>query len=153
MKHSASNTTTPRRAFVLAIAVCVLPAAVQGCNSPTAPASPPGGGQIVVLDFGQFQASVEPVLSRQGCDATGDCHGGGIRGTLQLSPPGAKDAQFDFDQVRLQVSVANRDLSPILTRPLALDAGGTPHPYKPFASTADSDYVAIRNWVSSGVVQ
>ena len=136
-----------------AIALGVIPGAVQGCQTPSAPVVPPSGGHVIVLDYPTFQTRVEPVLTRQGCDATGDCHGGGIRGTLQLSPESAKDPSFDFQQVCLQVSTADRDSSPILTRPLALDAGGTPHPYKPFASTADSDYLAIKAWVDAGKLQ
>jgi hypothetical protein len=106
-----------------------------------------------VLDFDQFEQSVHPILIRQGCNATGDCHGGGIRGSLELSPPGAEDARFDFDQVVLQVSATQRDRSPILTEPLALTAGGTPHGFKPFATTADPDYQAMLAWIMSGVLQ
>lgn len=137
----------------LALALSVLPGVVQGCSSPTAPPEPPGGGQTLLLDFTQFEQTVEPVLVAQGCDATGDCHGGGIRGSLQLSPPGAKDTRFDFDQVVLQVSASNRSASPILTEPLALAAGGTPHSVKPFASTSDADYQAILAWIMAGVTR
>jgi len=137
----------------LALALSVLPGVVQGCSSPTAPPPPPGGGQTLVLDFSQFEQTVEPLLVTHGCDATGDCHGGGIRGSLQLSPPGAKDARFDFDQVVLQVSAGTRSASPILTEPLAIDAGGTPHSVKPFASTSDPDYQAILTWIMAGVAQ
>jgi hypothetical protein len=84
-----------------------LPTLGYGCSTPTAPAPPPGGGGSLNLDFAMFQQSVEPVLMQKGCDAEGDCHGGGIRGSLQLSPPGAKDDQFDFDQVVLQTSWAD----------------------------------------------
>ena len=137
----------------LALVLSVLPGVVQGCSSPTAPPDPPSGGQTLTLDFTQFEQTVEPVLMAQGCDATGDCHGGGIRGSLELSPPGAKDARFDFDQVVLQVSASNRNASPILTEPLALAAGGTPHSVKPFASTSDADYQAILAWIMAGVTQ
>jgi hypothetical protein len=106
-----------------------------------------------VLSFAAFRDSVSPVLERHGCDAGGDCHGGGIRGTLALSPVSAKNVIYDYDQVVLQVYPTLRDSSPILTRPLALAAGGSPHPFKPFASTADSDYAAVRRWVQSGVLQ
>jgi hypothetical protein len=134
------------------LALLVLPGALDGCSSPTQPA-PPGGGQSVVYSYDEFAANVEPVLIRQGCDATGDCHGGGIRGTFALSPPGAKDTRYDFDQAVLQVSATSPASSPLLTQPLASSAGGTPHPYKPFASTADSDYQAILQWVNDGVRQ
>jgi hypothetical protein len=137
----------------MVVALLALPGALHGCSSPTAPPSPPSGGQQLNLSFAQFDSLVEPVLMAQGCDATGDCHGGGIRGTLELSPPGAKNSQFDYDQVVLQVTIAPRDSSPILTRPLALAAGGTPHPYKPFATTSDPGYQAILQWVLAGVVQ
>ncbi|MGH7729924.1 MAG: hypothetical protein ACRENJ_01580 [Candidatus Eiseniibacteriota bacterium] len=135
----------------LTLALSVLPGVVQGCSSPTAPPQPPGGGQTLVLSFDQFAQTVEPVLVAHGCDATGDCHGGGIRGSLQLSPPGGKDTRFDFDQVVLQVSASNRSSSPILTEPLALAAGGTPHSVKPFASTSDPGYQAILAWIMAGV--
>jgi hypothetical protein len=107
---------------------------------------------VLALDWTEFQQSVEPVLIRQGCDATGDCHGGGIRGTFELSPPGAKDVRFDFDQASLQVTIAPRESSAILRMPLAIAAGGAPHPVKPFASTSDPDYQALLKWVQDGVV-
>ena len=91
------------------------------------------------------------MLVAHGCDADGDCHGGGIRGTLQLSPPGAKDTRYDYNQVVLQVTSANPDQSPILTRPLALAAGGTAHALKVFADTNDTEYRTLRAWVRAGV--
>jgi hypothetical protein len=127
-----------------------LPVFATGCATPSEPPPPPSGGQAPNMDFALFASSVEPVLQQKGCDAGGDCHGGGIRGSLALSPAGAKDVQFDFTQVSRQVSVSNPDGSPILTEPLALAAGGTPHPYKPFVTTADSEYIAIRMWVENG---
>jgi len=140
----ARTRTNHRILASLMVAACAAPALVQGCSRPTAPVQPPGGGQTLTLSYPEFQHNVEPVLVKHGCDATGDCHGGGIRGTFQLSPPGAKDARFDFDQSSLQAWATNRDQSPLLLQPLAIDAGGTPHPFKPFASTSDSDFVAMR---------
>lgn len=144
------NPAHRRRTVAVAITLLVIPGAVHGCSRPTAPPPPPGGGSTLNLDFAAFQSAVEPVLMQHGCDAEGDCHGGGIRGTLELSPPGAKDPQFDFDQVVLQVRSTNLDQSPILTEPLALAAGGTPHGVKPFTTTADSGYLAIRGWIHQG---
>jgi len=133
------------------VALLALPGVVHGCSAPTAPPNPPGGGQALHLSFAMFDSTVEPILQSQGCNATGDCHGGGIRGTLELSPPGAVNPQFDFDQVSLQVTATPPDSSSVLTRPLAYAAGGTPHPYKPFATTADPDYQTILQWVLDGV--
>ena len=134
-------------------ALVALSLGIPACSSPTAPPPPPSGGQTLVLSFSEFQQSVEPVLVRQGCDAAGDCHGGGIRGTFELSPPTAKNDQFDFDQTVLQVYASQRAQSPILTAPLAAHLGGTPHPYKPFASTDDPDYQAILQWIMAGTLQ
>lgn len=141
------------RRAATALVLLTLPAVVHGCTSPSAPTPPPGGGTRVVLDYDAFVANVEPVLHANGCDAEGDCHGGGIRGSLELSPASAKNVRFDFDQVVLQVRPTPRDSSPILTEPLALAAGGTPHGFKPFASTQDTAWQAIRTWVLSGVQQ
>lgn len=135
-----------------AIAILVgSPFVALGCASPTAPPPPPGGGLDFTPSYAQFASAVEPVLQRHGCDAAGDCHGGGPRGALELSPPGAKDLAFDFAQISLQVNPATPDSSRILTKPLSLAAGGVPHGVKPFATTADTDYVAIRSWILTGV--
>jgi hypothetical protein len=110
-----------------------------------------------MLSFAEFDSLVEPVLQAKGCDsvAGGDCHGGGIQGTFRLSPPGAKSSQYDFNQASLQVSVTSRPSSRILTKPLAIAAGGVPHnggnTY--FPSTADSSYQAILKWINDGVAQ
>jgi hypothetical protein len=143
-----------RQALGCALVVAAFGGAVGGCvSSPVAPPPPPSGGHNLSLSYDGFVATVEPALSRRGCDAGGDCHGGGIRGTFELSPQGAKDAHFDFQQCSMQVYPTMRDSSDLLRRPLADDAGGLPHPYKPFASTSDSDYVAIRSWIQAGVLQ
>ncbi|MFN8588650.1 MAG: hypothetical protein U0704_12725 [Candidatus Eisenbacteria bacterium] len=105
------------------------------------------------LSESAYVANVAPVIARHGCDADGDCHGGGPRGTLQLSPPTAKNAHYDYTQLVLQVDPVQRDSSALLLRPLALAAGGRPHPVKAFASTADTDYVAVRAWIQSGVAR
>jgi hypothetical protein len=145
-----SRAGIPRGPRLAALLIALsLPAA--GCATPSEPPEPPSGGQELNLSFAQFEASVEPILTQQGCDAVGDCHGGGIRGSLQLSPPDAKDVQFDFDQVALQVSASDPENSPILTEPLAIQAGGTPHSYEPFSSTADTSYQAILQWIQDGV--
>ena len=142
--------TRARQRICTILLLCAPFTIAHGCASPSAPIPPPSGGQVPNLDYATFVSNVEPILTRRGCDAGGDCHGGGIRGTLALSPQGAKDPAFDFAQVSQQVSATTPDASPILTRPLADAAGGTPHPYKPFASIADTDYVAIRTWARAG---
>lgn len=135
------------------LACATLLSACAGCVSPSQPPPPPGGGQRLALSASRYSTAVAPVVMRHGCDAGGDCHGGGPRGTLQLSPQGAKDLAYDFEQLSLQVNPVSRDSSALLLRPLADEAGGRPHPYKAFASTADTDYVAVRGWIQAGVLQ
>ena len=144
---------TPRRSTAIAFALAALSGVVHGCSTPTQPAPPPAGGRSLDLNYDQFVAQVEPIIVHHGCDAVGDCHGGGIRGSLQLSPPSAKNPRYDFDQVALEVSAYTPDSSLILTKPLALAAGGTAHSVKPFAPTADSEYQVVRGWILAGVVR
>ncbi len=110
---------------------------------------PPGGGQEFVLDLASFQANVLPVLTQYGCNAMA-CHGGGIRGTYQLSPVGAPDVAFDFAQTGLQVNPFDPAASPILAEPLASAAGGTTHQLEPFDSIDHPDYITILAWIESG---
>lgn len=140
------------RAIALAL-VLTPPLSLLGCIRPTAPPPPPSGGHTLSLDYDEFAQSVEPVLTQNGCDAGGDCHGGGIRGTFELSPAGAKNTRFDFDQAVLQVSPTSRDSSHLLTKPLALSAGGVPHGVKVFDSVDDPGYQAIHLWIQHGVLR
>lgn len=132
------------------LAMLAVPVVVLGCAGPTEPPPPPSGGSTIELNYTQFGLTIEPILTRHGCDATGDCHGGGIRGTLELSPPGDKDTLFDFHQVSPLVSATQPESSLILSKPLA---GGAPHSFEPFATTSDPDYQAILSWILAGVVR
>ncbi|MBK8167723.1 MAG: hypothetical protein IPK64_17390 [bacterium] len=149
-------TTFGRRAWCGAR--CLLPAAlalVAGCRSanPVTP-PPPAGGTAWTWDEAMFAATVAPVLGARGCD-TIECHGGGIRGTFALSPAGEKELAFDFVQAGWQADGEDPAASPLLRKPLAVTAGGTPHAADGtggiFASTADPDYQAILAWIAAGV--
>lgn len=137
-------------AFPSAIA-CLF--ALGGClgdgSTPTGP-EPAGGGQERVLDFETFRTTVAPVLHERGCSAMGACHGGGIRGSFQLSPRAARDDAFDFAQAVDQVDDVDHEASALLRKPLAVDAGGSPHGVEAFASADDDDYVAILAWIRAG---
>ena len=103
-----------------------------------------------MLDYPEFQASVMPVLNQFSCN-TAECHGGGIRGTYQLSPVDAPNPAYDFEQTRLQVDPYDPSASPLLRKPLAVGAGGELHSWEPFASTDDPAYrAAIRKIGSMG---
>ncbi len=101
------------------------------------------------LDFATFQSTVSPLLTTYGCDSR-DCHGGGIRGTFELSPFDDKDPAFDFDQASLQVWPQDRPQSPLLAKPLKEDGGSAPHSYEPFETTDDPAYQEILAWIEAG---
>jgi hypothetical protein len=115
-----------------------------------------GGGQELALDYAQFEAEVVDIFTRRGCDSS-SCHGGGIRGTFQLSPANAKNPGFDFEQASLQVDALQREASALLLKPLAVQAGGTAHagegPTSTFDSDSDTDYKAILTWILAGELQ
>ncbi len=120
------------------------------CKGPTADPEPPSGGRDFVLSYDDFVTKVEPVLVERGCSATGDCHGGGIRGSYALSPVSNKNPEYDFNQTVLQVDPYDMEASPLLTKPLASEWGGSPHNHEPFADTSDPGYQAILAWIQSG---
>lgn len=139
------------RDFALAVAALAT-LAWAGCSEPT-PVEPPTGGTRYVYSYEGFVQDVAPVLIHNGCDAGGDCHGGGLRGTLELSPRGSKDHRFDFAQVVQQVRGDRPVSSPLLTKPLSRSEGGDPHAVEPFPSRDDPGYTAILRWIEAGVAQ
>ncbi|HKW14553.1 MAG TPA: hypothetical protein VJS69_08725 [Candidatus Krumholzibacteria bacterium] len=117
--------------------------------SPTDPV-PPSGGQTYVLSYDKFSANVEPVLASLGCDNM-NCHGGGIRGTFQLSPPNDKNAHYDFTQACMQVTGSDPKDSPLVLKPLAAECGGATHGGGSFFfSLDDPNYMAMLQWAESG---
>lgn len=123
--------------------------ALAGCQGPAEPPAPPGGGQRYVLDYAAFESTVAPVFAAYGCNAM-ECHGGGIRGTFELSAEGLQDPAFDFDQAILQVDPYDPPASPLLTQPLDESAGGLAHPWEPFDSVQHPGYRAIEDWILAG---
>jgi hypothetical protein len=67
-----------------------------------------------------------------------------------LAPLDRPDPEFDFHQASLQVDAVDLEASPLLREPLALEAGGTPHPFKVFADTNQGGFRAIHEWIASG---
>lgn len=131
--------------------LCAIAAVCGGCTdaSPHDPA-PPSGGRQYVLDESVYGTLISPVLTNRGCDNIA-CHGGGLRGTLELSPPEDKDLFFDFDQVARQVDPALPASSPLLMKPLAEAAGGDVHTAGvTFIDTDDPDYQTILAWIEAG---
>ena len=103
-----------------------------------------------MLDYAVFESQVDPILTAKGCDNL-DCHGGGIRGTFELSPFNDKDVNFDFSQACLQVDGNAPGASTLLMKPLAESAGGTAHGGGEFfASIDDPDYQTLRAWIEAG---
>jgi len=143
MRNAAKTAATAYGAAAFALS--------GGCAKPTTAPEPPAGGQRYVLDYAVFVASIDTIFTARGCDDA-NCHGGGIRGTFELSPVGGKDVDMDYFQVSLQVDPSDPTASPILRKPLDEAAGGAVHAAQPpaFATTGDPDYQAILNWIESG---
>ena len=124
-----------------------------GCESPSEPPPPPSGGREFVLDYDTFVSQIDPILTANGCD-NASCHGGGIRGTFELSPFDDKDPAMDFAQASLQVYAADPASSPLLMKPLDESAGGDVHTADSqqygFMTTSDPDYQAILAWIEAG---
>jgi len=125
-----------------------------GCESaaPTDPAAP-SGGQEFILDKADFTATVAPIFTAKGCDNLA-CHGGGLRGSFQLSPFDDKDVDFDFVQASRQLNPLVPESSSLLVKPLAQNEGGAVHTAPAaqfgFMSKSDPDYQAILAWIRAG---
>ena len=149
---TCTSMRTHRAAFALLVGSTALAVAVtSGCErASTTDPDPPSGGQSFVLDYDVFAASINPILSNHGCDNT-TCHGGGIRGTFELSPSGDKNVTFDFQQSRMQVNGRDPASSPLVMKPLAPECGGPGHAggYV-FTELDDPDYLAILAWIEAG---
>ena len=129
-------------------------ATAGGCKSADPGSSaPPTGGQEFILDEAVFADAIDPIFTAKGCDNL-SCHGGGLRGSFELSPFDDKDVGFDFEQVRRQLNPQHPESSSILTKPLATAEGGAVHtaPAQPYGFTTrdDLDYQTILAWIQAG---
>jgi len=151
--RNAETATFSAHIRVVFLAVYALLAAGCGVTTPEPDPPPPGGGNTYVLDYDVFVADIDPILTARGCDDL-SCHGGGIRGTFQLSPSADNDVDMDFAQSRLQVDGDLPDASLLLMKPLAEGAGGLAHaasaPLSTFDSVTDPDYLTILAWIDAG---
>jgi hypothetical protein len=131
----------------------LLTAFTCGCEiASTESPEPPTGGREFVLDYNVFAAEIDTILTVHGCDNL-SCHGGGIRGTFELSPAGDKDPGMDFVQAGYQVNAGDPAASRLLMKPLDEAAGGSAHTAQSggWTSTSDPDYQAILAWIEAGV--
>jgi len=139
---------------VVVAALASLAMSASGCDTAsTTDPQPPSGGQAYVLDYNAFVTAIDPILTARGCD-NASCHGGGIRGTFELSPAGDKNVDLDFEQACLQVNGTDPAASALLMKPLDPNAGGAAHAADPqqygFTSTNDPDYQSILAWIEAG---
>jgi len=119
----------------------------------TAAQPPPGSA----LDFEFFKARVQPIFlhKRKGLARCYVCHSQGTPFRLQALAPGAaswtdEESRKNFDAARRLVNAANPMLTPLLSMPLAADAGGIAfHPGgKHWTSKDDPEWQTIARWVS-----
>jgi len=116
------------------------------------------------LDQAVFETTIQPILDARGCSQAG-CHyrdknnpnSGGPGGSLRIfdcsgSSCSAEQLLANHDSAAGMANMANPTTSKLLTKPLALSAGGVQHLGGDiFFSTADADYLAILGWIQSPI--
>jgi len=136
------------RLVLAALAFAALPVLAQTNTAPS-------------LDFGFFQARIEPIFTtkRPGNARCVSCHGFGTTMKLQALPEGAAtwsdaDARANFEIVRARVVPGNPDASRLLRHPLAEEAGGDPHHDggKHWTSKSDPEWQTLAAWVNGATL-
>lgn len=114
------------------------------------------------LDQTVFAATIQPILDARGCSQAG-CHyrdknspnTGGPGGSFRVfdcsgNSCTAQQVLANFESSAGMANIANPGSSKLVTKPLALSAGGVQHLGGDiFLSTADPDYAAILAWIQS----
>lgn len=136
--------------------VCV----VAGCGE-VKPGEEEAAGQ---LDPAAFAASIQPILDARGCSQSG-CHyrdqsnpnTGGPGGSFRIFECSggsctSEELLANHDSTTGMANISNPTSSKLLTKPLALSAGGVQHLGGDiFLSTADADYATILGWIQSPI--
>jgi hypothetical protein len=116
------------------------------------------------LDQAVFQATIQPILDSRGCSQAG-CHyrdkndpnSGGPGGSFRIFDCAGNSCTSEqllanYDSASGMANIPNPTTSKLLTKPLALAAGGVQHLGGDiFMSAADPDYVAILGWIQSPI--
>lgn len=123
----------------------------------------PGEGEASgQLDQTVFAATIQPLLDARGCSQAG-CHyrdktnpnSGGPGGSFRIfdcsgSSCTTEQLVANHDSASGMANTVNPTTSKLLSKPLALSAGGVQHLGGDiFLSTADPDYAAILGWIQS----
>jgi len=122
------------------------------------PAAPPAA--LSTLDYEVFKTKVQPIfLARRGEHARCvSCHaGGGQTPRLQRLSPGAttwteEQSRLNFEEVKRLVAPGDPLASRLLTKPLAVAAGGDSFHIgsKHWASQGDPEWQTLAAWVRAG---
>ncbi len=116
------------------------------------------------LDQSVFETTIQPILDARSCSEAG-CHyrdknnpnTGGPGGSFRIFDCSADSCSpeqllANHDSAAGMANLANPTTSKLLTKPLALAAGGVQHLGGDiFMSTADPDYAAILGWIQSPI--
>ena len=142
--------TTMGPVVVFLLMAWLSPLPQTAASSQTGPGTP-------ALDFEFFKARVQPIFlhKRKGLARCYVCHSQGTPFRLQALAQGAtswtdEESRKNFDAARRLVNAANPMMTPLLTMPLAADAGGIAfHPGgKHWTSKDDPEWQAIATWVT-----
>lgn len=116
------------------------------------------------LDQAVFESTIQPILDSRGCSQAG-CHyrdksnpnSGGPGGSLRIydcTGDSCTPEQLlaNHDSAAGMANLPNPTTSKLLTKPLALSAGGVQHLGGDiFMSTTDQDYTTILGWIQNPV--
>ncbi|HET9620264.1 MAG TPA: hypothetical protein VFP84_02780 [Kofleriaceae bacterium] len=108
---------------------------------------PPTLTPAISASLDLFKSKVQPVLTKHGCNAA-SCHGAPQSDFYTTCGTADDQVLFNFTQVWSFVNTPVDD-SQVLRVPLAVSAGGRGHTGgDQFATTADPDYVALKDWAT-----
>jgi hypothetical protein len=125
----------------------------------------PGEEEMVgQLDQTVFEATIQPILDSRGCSQAG-CHyrdkdnpnSGGPGGSLRIfdctgNTCSPEQLLANHDSAAGMANLSNPTTSKLLTKPLALAAGGVQHLGGDiFMSATDPDYVAALGWIQNPI--
>jgi hypothetical protein len=116
------------------------------------------------LDQTVFEATIQPILDSRGCSQAG-CHyrdkdnpnSGGPGGSLRIfdctgNTCSPEQLLANHDSAAGMANLSNPTTSKLLTKPLALTAGGVQHLGGDiFMNTTDPDYVTVLGWIQNPI--
>jgi hypothetical protein len=144
------------------VATMPIAAALMALGTACGTVDPGTTDAIGQLDAAVFAASIQPILDTRGCSQAG-CHyrdkndpnSGGPGGSLRIFDCSGNSCTpeqvlANHESASGMANLANPTTSKLLTKPLALSAGGIQHLGGDiFPDVTDPDYVTVLTWIQN----